>query len=81
MQGCINFAYLFQVCSTPLTKNGLTYNTETQQIPNTWVVGDEILYRCTGSGLISSNVTNKCQNNGQWSLPSLQSLPLCCKLK
>ena len=72
-------AKLLQVCSSPLTRSGLTYTIKTRQISDRWVVGDEILYRCTGSGQIGGSVLNECQGNGQWSLPSSQSLPSCCK--
>ena len=80
MQSCINFDIVLLVCSPPLTRNGLTYGIETQQTLNTWVDGDKILYRCTGNGQLSGNATSECQGNGQWSLPSLQSLPSCCEL-
>ena len=68
---------LFQVCSPPLTKNGLVYSVETQKFPNTWLGGDKITYQCTGRGQTGGNLVNECQDNGQWSLPS-QSLPSCC---
>ena len=79
MQNLIKSVQFLTVCSNPPTKNGLSYTVVDRQITNKWVEGDEITCRCTGSGQISGSVTNKCQNNGQWSLSS-QSLPSCCKI-
>ena len=78
VQNHINaYMFFFEVCSTPPTRYGLIYTIGIRQIPDKWADGDEITYRCTGSGLISGSVANECQDNGQW---SLTSLPLCCKL-